>query len=495
MPDKFYITTTIPYVNGDPHIGHALEFVQADVIARHQRVLGRQTRLLTGTDENSLKNVQAAEKAGVSVAKFVDKYAALFKKLATALNVSNDDFIRTTEARHVQGAQKFWLACSARGDIYKKRYAGLYCIGCEAFYLKKDLENGLCPEHRIAPEHIEEENYFFKLFRYQDTLANLIESDRMCITPARRKNETLQFIKEGLEDFSISRSNERAKNWGVGVPGDASQKMYVWFDALTNYITALDYGGDARMFQEWWEQSDHTLHVIGKGVARFHVLYWPAMLLSAGLRPPKEVFIHGYFTINGEKMSKSLGTGVNPLELVEAYGTDAVRCFLLREIPAAEDGDFSYEKFEQRYNADLANGLGNLVQRVATLAEKYAVKTLDPADAAIVQIIADVERSVFAELAAYEFHRALSALWQLVAWGNKYVDERKPWQQTGKELEKTLANLVCIILQIAKALRPFLPDTAKAIFARFGVDPEIKTIGPALAISVKKGEPLFKRIQ
>ena len=369
---KFYITTAIPYVNSRPHIGFALEVVQTDVIARYQRQQGDDVRFLTGTDENALKNVQAAEEAGHPVKEFVAGNAELFQKLLTTLNISNDDFIRTSaEDRHIKGAQKFWAACKPE-DIYKKKYRGLYCVGCEEFKLEKDLVNGECPEHPGKKlEEVEEENYFFKLSNYQDKLLEIIKSGEIAIIPDGRRNETLAFIESGLEDFSISRSRERAKNWGVEVPGDLSQVMYVWFDALSNYITALGYADDSEMFEEYWQKGE-TLHVIGKGINRFHAIYWPAMLLSAGVALPKKIFIHGYVTANGQKMSKSIGNVIDPFEVVEKYGIDPVRYYLLREIPSTEDGDFSYEKFEERYNGELANGIGNLVARVATLGERIS---------------------------------------------------------------------------------------------------------------------------
>ena len=335
--EKFYLTTAIPYVNAKPHIGFALELLQADVVARHHRQSGREVFFLTGADENSLKNVQAAEKAGMATREFVDQNTARFVELTKTLQVSNDGFIRTVDPKHFAGCQKLWQACKAE-DIYKKSYTGLYCVGCEAFYLEGDLVDGKCPEHKIKPDRVEEENYFFKLSNYQQQLEQLIARDEYQVVPATRKNEVLSFIRMGLQDFSISRSRARAKDWGVPVPGDAEQVMYVWFDALSNYLTGIGYGSDDKQFNNYWPAD---LHVIGKGIIRFHAVYWPAMLLSAGIPPPKKLFVHGYINVAGQKMSKSLGTVVDPFDLVERYGAEAVRYFLLRYIHPVQDSDFS----------------------------------------------------------------------------------------------------------------------------------------------------------
>ncbi len=502
MLEKFFITTTIPYVNGDPHIGHALEFVEADVISRWRRARGdpfdvaqgKQVFFLTGTDENSLKNVQAAEKAGVSVRRFVEAYAEKFRDLLSKLNISNDGFIRTTEERHFRGAQKLWKACNAKGDIYKKKYRGLYCVGCEAFYLEKDLENGLCPEHKTKPEVVEEENYFFRLSKYSKELERLITSGELSVIPDKRRNEALAFIRDGLEDFSISRSKERAKNWGVPVPGDPAQIMYVWFDALSNYINAVGYGSDEEQFSEWWQGNPNIVHILGKGVLRFHAIYWPAMLLSAGVRLPKEEFIHGYFTIEGEKMSKSLGNAVNAAGLVKKYGTDAVRYFLLRGISAYDDGNFSVVRFEELYNADLANGIGNLVQRVTTLAERADIRDFSAFTGIFEREVQRVKREIGEALHRYEFHRAIESLWELVRRGDLYVNDAKPWEKEGKEQQQILTDLTSLILHIASTLHIFLPGSAEEIASRFGIRiADLKTVEEK-PLRIRKGETLFKRI-
>ena len=338
---RFYISTAIPYVNGSPHIGHALEMIQTDAIARFRRFqLGTdQVFALTGSDENSLKNVRAAEEAGEDVDFFVEEHANEFRGLIAILGCSFDDFIRTREDRHMKGAQKLWSACKPE-DVYTKMYRGLYCVGCEAFYTEKEVPDGACPEHKKPLEIVEEENYFFKLSNYQTQLETLIANDTVRIVPETRKNELVNFIRQGLEDFSISRSQERARHWGVPVPGDDTQVMYVWFDALSNYITALGYADDAELYKKFWVENDARVHVIGKGILRFHAVYWPAMLLSAGIPLPHELFVHGYITVEGEKISKSLGNVIHPKDLVDTYGTDAVRYFLLREIPPHGDGAY-----------------------------------------------------------------------------------------------------------------------------------------------------------
>ncbi len=468
---KFYITTAIDYANAPLHLGHILEKVQADVLARYHRSLGEDVFFLTGSDENAQKNVLAAREKGVSVEKLIDENVALFKKIIKILNISNDDFIRTTDKqRHWLGVKKLWEKCLENGDIYKKEYKGLYCVGCEAFLTEKDLENGLCPEHLKKPEEISEENYFFKLSKYQKELERLIEDDELEIVPSKRKNELLSFIRSGLEDFSISRPAERTEGWGVPVPGDEKQNVYVWFDALSNYLTALDYGGDRNKFTQYWPAD---VHVIGKGITRFHGIYWPAMLLSAGIELPKTIFVHGYLTVNGQKISKSLGNTIDPIELKEKYGADAIRYFLLREITPTEDGDFSIEKFEGRYNDDLAKGLGNLVSRILKLSEGVQPKLRDKE---LEEKIEETKKEVLKFLNGFKFNDALKAIWELIGFCDKYIEKEKPWEG---EKDEVISNLLFALLEIADLLKPFLPETSEKIIKQ---------------VKSKKTEALFPRL-
>lgn len=500
MKNKFYITTAIPYVNGDPHVGFAMELTQADVLARWHRQGGEDVFFVNGTDENALKNVQAAEKAGKPVSEFVNEHAQKFIKLSEVLNISNDDFIRTTEERHIEAAQKIWQLCEARGDIYKKKYKGLYCVGCEEFKTVKDLVDGHCPEHHIQPEEIEEENYFFRLSKYQKDLENLIDVDDLKIIPESRKNEARQFIRQGLEDFSISRSNARAKDWGVSVPGDDSQKIFVWFDALINYLSALDFTRGRELYQKFWLENDQRCHLIGKGINRFHTIYWPAMLLSAGIKPPSTVYVHGYLNIEGQKISKSLGNIIDPFVLVEKYGVDPVRYFLLREIPSDEDGDFSEKKLVDRYNGDLANGLGNLVQRVVTLIESgldgELIYNSSIIEKDLINSVKKVQQKYEQSVNNFKLHDALSSLWDLIGVANVYINDKKPWalvRDNPEEFLKVITNSTFILCRIWGFLKPFLPDTADRIRKTFGADEIISRID-GYKFLVKKGEPLFPRI-
>ena len=478
---KFYITTAIPYVNSHPHVGHALEFVQADVIARYHRLKGDDVLLLSGSDENALKNVQAAEKAGVPVQQFIDENARLFADLARELGVQFDVFQKGSSKEHYESSQKLWDLCAKAGDIYKKSYEGLYCVGCETFYTADELDpNGECVEHPGRKlEKIAEENYFFKLSRYQDKLVDLLEKDELRIVPSAKKNEILAFLKQPLQDISISRSNERAKNWGVPVPGDDSQRMYVWFDALNIYQSGVGFGLDEEKYKKWWPAD---VHVIGKGITRFHAVYWPAFLLSAGLSLPKTIFVHGYITVDGQKMSKTIGNVVDPFELVAKYGADAVRYFLLREIPSMEDGDFSYEKFETRYNADLAGGLGNLVARVLTLATKISnfqfLISNQFSNPNFQKLTDETKQKVENALDEFQFSEALVAIWEVIHACDKYIDEKKPWAES-PEQKQVIGDLLLVIGELAQFLAPFLPETSEKI---------------AKQLAEGKGENLFPRV-
>jgi methionyl-tRNA synthetase len=478
---RTYLTTTIPYVNARPHLGFALELVQADVLARHARQRGGEVRLLTGTDDNSLKNVLAAQAEGLPTQELVDRNADAFAALRRPLTLSYDDFIRTSrDPRHRPGVERFWRACADAGDLYRKHYQGLYCVGCEQFYSSGELRDGRCPEHDTPPQVVAEENWFFRLSRYQERLHDLISSGRLRIEPAVRRNEVLAFIAGGLEDFSISRSQERARGWGIPVPGGGDQVIYVWWDALGNYLTALDYAHDGPAYGHWWRDSDRRIHLLGKGVLRFHAVYWPAMLLSAGEPLPTDLFVHDYLTVDGNKISKSAGTAVDPAALVEEFGTDAVRWWLLREVPRVGDADFTVERLASLTNRDLANDLGNLVHRVVSMLHRYrdgrppATPSDGPAGAeGLAAARRDAPGQVDAALSTFDFRRAAAAVWSIVEEANRFVEHARPWQlaraerdgDTGAaaELDAVLGVLIDAGRDLAEHLAVFLPDAAARI--------------------------------
>ncbi len=459
-----YITSSIPYVNGVPHIGHALECIQVDALLRYYRAQGETVRGQWGSDDNSLKNVRAAQAAGEEVEAYVARHSEAFRNLQTLLNLSFDDYMRTREDRHIRGAQKLWSMMNPE-DIYQKTYEGLYCVGCETFYTEEEAPTGTCAIHQKPLEHIKEENYFFRLSKYQTQLEELVASDRLCVVPAARKNEALGFIRQGLQDFSISRSIARAENWGVPVPNDPSQIMYVWVDALSNYITALGFADGAEAYKMFWEQADVRTHVIGKDIMRFHVIYWPAFLLSAGLPVPTHVYIHGHFTVEGQKMSKSLGNVIAPEALVAEYGVDAVRYALLHDLPCGEDGDVSRARLGERY-AELANGLGNLVGRVATMANKYV-----PEGLSIEPFAADTLETRLGEaIEAYDFKTYLEIVWSVVSLANEKVDKEAPFKVIKTDPEaakKTLCELAAMVRWLGKVLQPIMPKTADEIVRRY----------------------------
>ena len=455
---KFYLTSAIPYVNARPHLGHAQEYVIADCIQRYHELLGDGVFLGSGADENALKNVQAAEKEELSPSVFLKKYSDIFRDFYGLLGVSLDVFRRGTDQTfHWPGVQLLWNRCLRSGDIYKKRYVGLYCVGGESFKRKKDLLDGKCPDHNTFPERIEEENYFFRLSKYQHQIEDLITSDTLRIFPQKRRREILSFVRMGLEDFSISRSNERARGVGVPIPGDDGQKIYVWFDALAIYMTGVGYGYDERLWKAWWPAD---LHIIGKDIIRFHAVYWPAILLSAKLPLPKALLVHGFITIGGHKMSKTIGNVIDPYWLLNTYGLDAVRYFLLREIPTLDDGDFTLRRFEELYTSDLSNGLGNLVSRIATLAQRSGFSF--PASPPL-----HFRLQVKKHLEDYRLDLALSEIWKSVSTLNHTIDRNRPWTLSGMSLRKVLTALIGSLRQVGFELQPFLPDTSAKILARF----------------------------
>lgn len=471
MNNKFYITTAIPYVNGKPHIGHADEYFIADTVRRYHHLLGEETLLLSGADENALKNVHAAGKEGLPVSEYLDKYSQIWKDTYENLGVHLDVFQRgSDQAKHWPGVQKLWQLCSA--DIYKKTYKGLYCVGCESFKTEKELVDGLCPEHQKKPEVVDEENYFFKLSRYQEQLIKLIESNQFKITPENKRGEILSFIKQGLEDFSVSRSKVRARGVGVPVPNDDNQVIYVWFDALDIYMTGVGFGTDELKWKKWWPAD---VHVIGKDINRFHTVYWPAILLSAKLPLPKQVHVHSFINVDGLKISKSIGNVIDPVDLTHEFGLEAVRYYILSQIPTSEDGDFNNARFKEVYNADLANGIGNLVARVAKLAET--------SDGDFVASTPNLRPEIKKHLDEIELDLALKQIWEKIRSLDQYIEQEKPWSKTGDELKIILDKLVPEIRQVAFNLQPFLPDTAAKILEQFK--------GPKIASSA----PLFPRLK
>ncbi len=468
MTDKpIYITTAIPYVNAKPHLGHVLEWFQADAFARYYRLLDLEVIVASGADENSLKNVQAAEKSNVAIQDWLDEYAVIFADAYQTFGVDLDAFRRgSDQEKHWPGVQELWNRCFAAGDIYTKRYTGLYCVGCESFYTTADLVDGKCPEHLTEPEEVSEENYFFKLSRYQDRIKELIETDTLFITSEQFKNEMLGFLGQGLEDFSVSRSTNRARGIGVPVPNDDTQVMYVWFDALCIYLTAIGFGYDQAHFEKIWPAD---IHIIGKGINRFHSIYWIGMLLSAGVALPKSVSVHGYITANGQKMSKSLGNVIDPFELIIKYPLEHIRYYLLKEIPTHADGDFSYERFEELYTAELANGLGNLCSRVAKLCEKADVTT------SITSPKLDPTYKKYFE--THEISQAAHWIADQVRAADAYLSEQIPWKKSGTEQADILQNAVQRIRAITFHLQPFMPETAQTLLSHFSEE-KIKALKP-----------------
>ncbi len=463
---KFYLTTSIFYVNASPHLGHALELIQADTIARYNRLIGKDVFFLTGTDENAQKNVISAKKENISPLKFISRNAQKFKKLAKVLDISNSYFIRTTDKKiHWPGVQKLWQECQKNGDIYKKQYEGLYCVGCEAFLTKKDLVSGKCPLHQREPEKVREENYFFRLSKYKEKIKNIIQKDKVKIIPESKKNEILNILNSELEDLSISRPSERLEGIGILVPNDNSQKIYVWFDALANYISAIGYGNNSKKYKKYWPAD---LHLIGKDILKFHAIYWLAFLLSAKIELPRAILVHSFIKVEGQKMSKSLGNIVDPFELVQKYGKDAVRYYFLRESSPFEDVDFTFEKFEKRYNADLALGLGNLVNRIISLAQREKVKTKKGSKESLVFLKKSL-KIYHQKMKEFKLNEALIEIWNLISYTDKYIEKTRPWEKN-KDQKQKISNLLFLLSEISNILKPFLPETSKKI------DFQVKTL-------------------
>lgn len=462
---KFYITTTLPYVNADPHIGFALEIVQADTIVRYLRSSGNEVFFNTGTDEHGLKIHRKAIEENKDTQKYVDEYAEKFKNLKEALDLVDDvNFIRTTNPDHKKAAQEFWKKCLENDDIYKKAYKIKYCVGCELEKTDSELFDGRCPIHPNAEiEIIEEENYFFRFSKYQQSLLDLYEKNPDFVLPDFRLKEIKSFVKRGLEDFSISRLKSKMP-WGVPVPNDDEHVMYVWFDALVNYISAIGWPTDMGKFQSYWP----VIQLAGKDNLRQQAAMWQAMLMSAKLAPSKQILIHGFIQSEGQKMSKSLGNVVNPFDLVNEFGTDALRYYLLSEIPPFDDGDFSMNRFKEVYNADLANGLGNLVARVAKLCETSDYTQMGSVNRDSEHITTQDDYSV--ALSQYKFNDALAFVWKKITKVDQFINEEKPWALVKTDLDRAksvLAHCVDQIQEIAVLLQPFMPETASIITQQF----------------------------
>lgn len=459
---NYYVTTSIPYVNGDPHIGFAMELIQADVLARAARQQGKPVIFSTGTDEHGSKIQEKADEFKITPKEYADKISQNFRELSKLLNVSADRFIRTTDPGHEQRAQIIWKNLAS--DIYKGKYSGWYCVGCESFVTEAVAKDnkGICPIHQKPYTKIEEENYFFKLSKYADTIEQAILDGTFEVVPSTKKHEILQVIKDGLEDISISRPKDKI-SWGIAVPGDKTQVMYVWFEALMNYLTVLGYP-EHDDFTNFWPAN---VQIVGKDIIRFHAAIWPGMLLGLGLPLPKTLFVHGFINVEGQKMSKSLGNVIAPKDIVDEFGVDAFRYFFLRHIPSYEDGDFSKRRLYDAYNNELANELGNAVQRTAAMITQY--------QHGLIGDIPGAEHDVaqyWQALEACRFDRALDEVWEQVRGLNQYIDEEKPWvlhkNKDDDHLREVLAYQVSCLMQIADLLLPFMPETAKKIQYIFG---------------------------
>ncbi len=472
---SFYITTTIPYVNADPHIGFALELMQADVLARYERLLGKEVFFSTGTDEYGQKIWEASQKEGKDVQAYVDYFAQKVLDLKDILNLSLDNFIRTTSPAHIIAVQEFWHLCDAKGDIYKKKYRGLYCVGCEKFITEKDLMDGKCSLHPTkVPEMVEEENYFFRLSNYKKQLLEYLNK-KESIFPEWRRTEALEYVKDGMEDFSVSRNKKRL-SWGVPIPGDDTQVMYVWFGAFVNYISTLGWPNSKGAYEKFWQDGD-TVQVAGKDMVKFQSVMWQGMLLSAGLPLTDTIIYHGFITGEGGiKMSKSLGNVVNANDIVQEYGTDALRYFLLREVSTFEDSPFTIERFKNAYNANLANGLGNLTSRILTLSEKYLEKCPE------IQEKTNFKK-YFSLFESFDIKQAVDYVWNEIGELDKFIQDKEPFkvikvdEQKGKLL---ISEMVVRLYDIARMLNPILPETSD-------------TIKRLVKINKKPETPLFLR--
>jgi methionyl-tRNA synthetase len=516
LPSRFLVTTPIYYVNDKPHIGHAYCTIAADVLARFHRMNGEETFFLTGTDEHGSKVAETAEKLGKSPQELCDANALFFKEAWKNLNITYDYFVRTTDSRHEKAVGKLLnnLNDATTDDgqkvVYPGEYSGLYCVGCEKFITEKDLVNGLCPEHQRKPEKVVERNYFFRLSSYLKRVEKLILENKLLILPEERKKETLGLLKQGLEDFSISREKV---SWGIPLPFDPKQNAYVWVDALPNYISAIGYGDDPKQFKKWWKDAC-VIHLIGKDILKFHAIFWPAMLLAVGEKPPDVIFVHGYFTIKGQKMSKTLGNVVDPNFLVEKYGADATRYLLLTQFPFGQDGDISERRLVEKYNSDLANDLGNLVSRVINMVKNYCEGkipqpfTYDKSDEELKSEAINCGEETFEHIKKINLNQSIDQILKLVRSTNRYIENQAPWnlaKESNKERLETVLYVGCEVLRIISALfYPLLPNKSVRLRELLGLSGE--ELSPSLekaktwgvlksGIKVGKPESLFPRIQ
>ncbi|MDF3067594.1 MAG: methionyl-tRNA synthetase [Polyangiaceae bacterium] len=517
-----FVSSAIPYVNATPHVGHALELLLGDALSRHARQRGREVRFTGGTDDHSTKNARAAEARGLPTSELVRQHGETFRRLADALGVHFDDYVHTSrDARHAPCVYELWRRCLDAGDLYPSEYRGLYCAGCEAFVAETELVDGLCVAHREAPELVAERNWFFRLSRYQAPLLAALERDALRVEPRERHREVVSFVRAGLTDFSVSRSHLRARGWGLPVPNDPTQVIYVWFDALANYLSLLSFPKQSEIFSRFWSEAGGREHLIGKDVLRFHAVYWPAILLSSGLPLPTAIKTHGFVTAHGVKIGKSLGNTVDPFELVEEHGVSAVRFYFLRHLHSTKDSDFDRLRLAQSHDTELAGKLGNLLQRTVALALRYPEVTLCAGEAAESEddrALREAAESTLVDVKSgfddFALHRSLGAIFELVAETNRYAESQEPWTlsrtllaaKTPQAAEDLRAQLSHVLWRLCESLRvtavllaPFLPEAAEKIIARLGVpsaelrDLSAARFGAPRRFRPRSGAALFPR--